>query len=132
MDGRTPFLVSSVCLLMDDHDLGWNTHGVNAAVRMLLKHDVSLFESLTSMLEGYSSLKQRLKARLLQGEQIPYLPYDEAQKQLRLHGFVSERNGHTVVANKIFETLLRNQFNDEEYIGSRGLSENIVSIAKDA
>jgi hypothetical protein len=46
----------------------------------------------------------------MNGEVLEYLPYDEAQKQLRMYGFIKEINGIVCISNRIFETLLYNHF----------------------
>ena len=113
--GGYPFLVSRLCQLVDMRGLTWDRAGVDEAVRLLLKDpDVSLFESLTGKLEDRPALKEQLRAMLMRGEQMAYLPYDETQKLLRMYGFVTERDGRVAVANRIFETLLYDQFIGEE------------------
>ena len=119
--GGYPFLVSRVCQLVDRHGFGWDRAGVDAAVRELLKDDdVSLFESLMGKLEDFPALKEQLRLMLMQGEQMSYLPYDETQKQLRMYGFVTGRGGKLAVANRIFETLLYEQFVGEERASGSG------------
>ena len=119
--GGYPFLVSRVCQLVDKHGFGWDRAGVDAAVRELLKDDdVSLFESLMGKLEDFPALKEQLRLMLMQGEQMAYLPYDETQKQLRMYGFVTARGGKLAVANRIFETLLYEQFVGEERASGSG------------
>ncbi|MBR3314355.1 MAG: hypothetical protein IKG18_09485 [Atopobiaceae bacterium] len=119
--GGYPFLVSRLCQLADERGLPWDRAGVDAAVRLLLKDDdVSLFESLTGKLESYPALKEQLRSILMEGEQMAYLPYDETQKQLRMYGFVAERGGKVVIANRIFETLLYDQFIGEERAAGNG------------
>ncbi len=119
--GGYPFLVSRLCQLMDRHSLGWSHDGVDAAARRLLKDpNVSLFESLTGKLEDYPAIKRQLHAMLMEGEQMSYLPYDETQKLLRMYGFVTERDNKLVISNRIFETLLYDQFIGEERANSDG------------
>lgn len=119
--GGYPFLVSRVCQLVDKHGFGWDRAGVDAAVRELLNDDdVSLFESLMGKLEDFPALKEQLRLMLMQGEQMAYLPYDETQKQLRMYGFVTARGGKLAVANRIFETLLYEQFVGEERASGSG------------
>ncbi len=113
--GGYPFLVSRVCQLMDVRGLAWNRAGVDEAVRLLLKDDdVSLFESLMGQLENHAELKGALRAMLIAGERMEYLPYDETQKLLRMYGFATERDGMLVIANRVFETLLCDHLLGEE------------------
>ena len=113
--GGYPYLVSRVCQLVDESGLGWDRAGVGRAVRLLLADDdVALFESLMGQLERRPELRTTLRAMLIRGEQIAYLPYDETQKLLRMYGFAAVRDGRLVVANRVFETLLCDHLLGEE------------------
>ena len=113
--GGYPFLVSRVCQLVDEGGIPWDVVGVGDAVRLLLKdNEVSLFQSLTGKLVNYPDLKEALRTILMRGETLDYAPYDEAQQQLRMYGFITERAGKVVVANRVFETLLYDHFLYEE------------------
>ncbi len=108
-----PFLVSKLCSIIDNPDNGlpWTIYGVDEAVKRLLREEnVTLFDSLMGKLTNYPELKQRLYRILMNGEVLEYLPYDEAQKQLRMYGFIKEINGIVCISNRIFETLLYNHF----------------------
>ncbi len=108
-----PFLVSKLCSIIDDPDngLSWTIYGVDEAVKRLLREEnVTLFDSLMGKLINYPELKQRLYRILMNGEVLEYLPYDEAQKQLRMYGFIKEKDGVVSISNRIFETLLYNHF----------------------
>ncbi len=116
-----PFLVSKVCSILDqsdeiseripDREKVWTLYGVDEAVKLLLREEnVTLFESLMGKLTNYPELKDKLYRILMRGEILESLPYDEAQKQLRMYGFIKEDNGTVRIANRIFETLLYNHF----------------------
>jgi hypothetical protein len=122
--GGYPFLVSQLCQIMDEGSLPWSHAGVDTAVRMLLKDDhVSLFESLMGKLEDYPELRESLRGILMRGEEVSYVPYDPAQQQMRMYGFVAERGGKVVIANRIFETLLYDHFLGERQ-GTRAKAMN--------
>ena len=113
--GGYPFLVSRLCQLVDERGLTWDAAGVDAAVRLLLADgNVSLFESLTGKLEAYPELKERLRDMLMRGRDVDFSPYDETQNQLRMYGFTTVRANKTVLANRVFETLLYDYFLAEE------------------
>ena len=108
-----PFLVSKICQLLDNSkelEKGipelpkrWTIYGVDEAVRLLLKEEnVSLFESLMVKLVNYPELKKSLYQILVRGETIDFMPYDEEQKQLRMYGFVKEKDNKLIVSNMIF------------------------------
>ena len=115
-----PFLVSRVCQLVDKHDLGWDGGGVDAAVGLLLVERNTLFDSLVGKLEDYPELKASLRSLLMEGREVAYNPDQEEMSQLAMYGFVKNRGGRVVVANRIFETRLYNLFlSDEELRGGR-------------
>ena len=116
-----PFLVSKICSIMDksseiltripDRNKVWTTYGVDEAVKLLLREEnVTLFDSLIGKLINYPELNEKVYRILMRGEVLESLPYDEAQKQLRMYGFIKEDNGIVRIANRIFETLLYNHF----------------------
>ncbi len=108
-----PFLVSKLCSIIDNSNgkLQWSIYGIDEAVKLLLKEEnVTLFDSLMGKLTNYPVLKEKLYRILMNGEVLEYLPYDEAQKQLRMYGFIKEQDGVVVISNRIFETLLYNHF----------------------
>ena len=116
--GGYPFLVSRVCQLVDRRGLGWDSSGVDAAVRELLVERNTLFDSLMGKLEDYPELKASLRDLLMEGREIAYNPDQEEITQLAMYGFVTERHNKMVVANRIFETLLYDYFLAEEQTGA--------------
>ena len=115
--GGYPFLVSRVCQLVDGRHLGWDHAGVNEAVRLLLAQGNALFESLVGKLDAYPGLKTVLRAILMDGRSFAYNPDQEEIVQLTMYGFVTDRGGRLVVANRIFETRLYNLFLSEKEPG---------------
>ncbi|MCR5324881.1 MAG: AAA-like domain-containing protein [Lachnospiraceae bacterium] len=115
-----PYLVSRICQIIDTklvpgifktlHD-AWTEYGIDEAVKMLLSEtENSLFESLTGKLVNYPELKQKLRNILLRGEVLAWLPYDEAQQQLYMYGFIRNDHNTVAVSNMIFEKLLYTHF----------------------
>lgn len=116
-----PYLVSKLCSIIDEssQDLNWNRSGIDGAVKRLLKEEnVPLFDSLTGKLTNFPELRNKLYRILMMGEVFEYLPYDEAQKQLHMFGFIKEDNGIVRISNRIFETLLYNHFLGEDTVGN--------------
>ena len=115
-----PYLVSRICQIIDTKLVSdtfktprdaWTEYGVDEAIKFLLSEgNNSLFESLTGKLTNYPNLRSRLRAILMKGEILTWLPYDEEQQQLLMYGFI--RNNHNIVAvsNRIFEMLLYAHF----------------------
>ncbi|MBO4373904.1 MAG: AAA family ATPase [Lachnospiraceae bacterium] len=120
-----PFLVCKICQMLDTseilkdrlsgEDSTWTQRGIDEAVGLLVKEpSISLFESLMRKLINYPDLKKQLCSILMDGERIEALPYDQAQEQLRMYGFVTEKDGSLVISNRVFEILLYNQFLGED------------------
>ena len=120
-----PFLVCKICQILDsseelrtkleDESSVWTKRGVDEAVGILLREPgVSLFESLIGKLTNYPVMKKQLFSILMDGDRVEALPYDDAQQQLRMYGFVSESEGTLRISNRIFETLLYNHFIGED------------------
>ena len=105
-----PYLVSRICHLIDTKKMGWSAYGVDEAVKGILSEDNTLFDSLMGKLENYPNLKGQLRKILLKGETIAFLPDDEAQKQLRMYGFIVNSHNRIAVANTVFEMRLYQYF----------------------
>ena len=102
-----PVLVSSICKLMDEN-FNWSESAVAEAVKVILKENNALFESLINKIEDYPDLYDYLYQILIEGRRISYNPDDSVIKLAMMYGFVKEENGSVVIANRIFETRLYN------------------------
>lgn len=115
-----PFLVSRLCKLIDEEIVGsldcpdektaWTKEGFLEALKCLLSEKNTLFESLIGKLSEYPSLKEMLYSVLFYGKPIVYNPDDEAIDMASMFGFVKNRNGNVIIANRIFEIRLYNMF----------------------
>ena len=110
-----PFLVSRICQIIDEELVGdgfasltdaWTEFGVDEAVRKLLSETNTLFDSLMGKLQNYPELRGKLRALLMRGEQVAYVPDDNEQQQLLMYGFVRAEHNKLVVANRVFEMRL--------------------------
>lgn len=137
-----PYLVSVVCKYLDEEipyeaefegmKCVWTKSGIAEAVKLLLKENVPLFDSMVKQLDLYENLRSMIQQILYQGKTIPYSP---AEKSIRLgvmFGFLKEENGKVAIANRIFEMFLLNLFLAEESVCSRAYQygERIVSGGK--
>ncbi len=124
-----PFLVSRICKLVDEKIAGsqafpekkaaWTKDGFLAAIQLLLKEKNTLFESLTNKLADYPELKNMIYALLFGGKTVPYTPLDPSIQIAEMFGFVKQDGSNTAIANRIFETILYNQFLSEELINNK-------------
>lgn len=102
-----PVLVSNICKLIDER-FHWSKDAVSEAVKIILKENNSLFESLINKIEDNHDLYDYLYQILIDGRRISYNPDDSVIKLAMMYGFIKEENGSVVIANRIFETRLYN------------------------
>ena len=102
-----PVLVSSICKYMDEK-FSWKTEHVSDAVKLILKENNALFESLINKIEDNQELYDYLYQILILGRKISYNPDDSVIRLAMMYGFLKEENGSVVIANRIFETRLYN------------------------
>ena len=115
-----PYLVSRLCKLMDERIVGeksfpdknsvWTKAGFLAALRLLLKEQNSLFESLIGKLNDFPELNGIISRLLFQGQSIAYNPDDPAVQTAQMFGFVKVVDSNVVIANRVFETRLYNNY----------------------
>ena len=119
-----PFLVSRICKMIDEelssqtkyNGNAWKREGILEAVRNLLIEKNTLFDSLDAKIANYPELKNILFKMLFSGETISYYAGNAAIEMALMFGFIAIRKAEIVVANKIFETRLYNQFLGEETV----------------
>ena len=124
-----PYLVSRLCKFMDEEIAGaedypdkssaWTKKGFLEAVKLLINDNNTLFQSLTGKLEDYPMLRTVLYELLFTGKQIPYVPQNQYIEVAAMFGFIKNRGGTAVIANRIFETVLYNLFISEEFATSK-------------
>ena len=102
-----PVLVSNICKLSDEK-VGWNNTSISEAVKIILKDNSPLFESLINKIEDNRDLYDYLYQILIEGRRVSYNPDDSIIKLAIMYGFVKEENGAVKIANRIFETRLYN------------------------
>ena len=128
-----PFFVSRICQIIDTKLVpqyfdslaeAWTKAGVDEAVRMILSEDNSLFDSVMGKLEQYPDLKLQLRNILFRGDTVAHLPDDEAQKQLRMYGFIYNKHNVVAITNRIFEMRLCTYF-----IGESKKNEDLKRMA---
>ncbi len=120
-----PFLVSRLCKLMDEVVFGtnhfktkeevWTKAGFLEAIKLILMEKNTLFDSLFGKLETYPELNDMIRDLLFTGKTIGYNIYNPIIDIAVMFGFIKNKNGTMVVANRIFETCLYNFYlsNDE-------------------
>lgn len=113
-------MISRICKLIDENrgnqgvSDSWSQECVTEAVKVLLKEPSTLFDDMRKKMADYPELRKIIYAILFRGESYPYNPDNFAIDIGAMFGFITERDGQAVVANRIFETRLYNLFLSEE------------------
>ena len=113
-------MISRICKLIDENrgdqgvSDGWSQECVAEAVKVLLKEPRTLLDDMRKKMADYPELRKIIYAILFRGESYPYNPDNFAIDIGAMFGFITERDGQAVVANRIFETRLYNLFLSEE------------------
>lgn len=112
-----PYLVSRLCKLIDERIAGccdypdkrsaWTKDGFLEAIKLLLKDQNPLFESLIGKLNDFPELNDVISRLLFQGQSIAYNPDNLAIQTAQMFGFVKVEDSNVVIANRIFENLFR-------------------------
>ncbi len=121
-----PFLVSKICKMIDEKDLGWNYAGLLEAVKQLLVERNTLFDDMNKKLSDFPALRDMLKDILYNGEAYRYNADDKSTELARMFNFISNDHGMVKIANRIFETRLYNAFAFEEENKSQIVQESYI------
>ena len=123
-----PFLVSRLCELMDEWVAGseafpdkksaWTREGFLEAEKILTHEKNTLFDSLTGKLVEYPELKKLLTAILFEGKSVSYVSNNSCIEMAAMFGLVKNEHNTVSVANRVFETVLYNQFLSEDEVDS--------------
>jgi len=117
--GGYPFLVSRICQIIDEKLVpskfasladAWSSDGLDEAVKTLLMESNTLFESLVGKLENYPILKVALRSILMEGSTMPFNNYQDEISQMKMYGFIQNKDGFVAISNRIFETFLYNYY----------------------
>ena len=106
-----PFLVSKLCktiaekLVPKKTEPRWTPEDLEEAVRLLLKENNTLLESLVKNLENNPGLYQLVFRLIIEGEKISFNPHEPVISLGRLYGIFKD-NGSLKVHNRIYEQLL--------------------------
>ena len=65
---------------------------------------------MIKQIDTYKELREMLYAILFQGSRLSFNPYNESINLALMFGYVKEKDGSLVIANRIFEMQLYNYF----------------------
>lgn len=119
-----PYLVSRLCRQLDDsvrekEDLAkqkavWTKEGILKAVNQLLKESNVLFDDMHKKITKYPDLREMIYMMLFHGQIFPYHEQNAVMSVGKMFGFISEKDGHVEIANRIFEIWFYNLFISED------------------
>ncbi len=106
---------------MDERNPGccWNKEIFLKAEKVLVKEENTLFDDFRKKLTQYPELHQMLYAVLYEGQKIPFHSYNPTLDIANRFGYIRNKNGEVVVANRIFESWLYDLFVSEERLSSQ-------------
>lgn len=123
-----PYLVSVICKLIDEKIIdnqkhaefvgSWSKEGVIEAVKILLKENVPLFDSMIKQLDIFHDLRSMIEEMLYKGRKVSFSPAEKSINLGIMFGFLKEVDGYVAISNRIFEMYLLNLFISEESIKS--------------
>jgi len=106
-----PVLVSSICKRIDEV-LGakWDVEGIRQAIKLLLKEENPLFQSLIKNLTSNQELYNLVYRLIMNDFRLPFNPDDQYVNLGARYGFFKDDDNRVGIANRIFETRLMNYF----------------------
>ncbi len=88
-----------------------------------------MFDDMRKKITDYPELRKMIYAILFRGEAYPYNSDNSAMDIGSMFGFITERDGQAVIANRIFETRLYNLFLSEEMTKSITYQEIFLQLS---
>lgn len=104
----------------------WTKEGFLEAVKILSFEKNPLFDSLVNKLYDYPELGEMIRSILFTGDSIPYNSGNHVIDIASMFGFIKNNRGTIVIANRIFETRLYDQFLSEKEVNSRIFKEGNI------
>ena len=123
-----PFLVSKICKNINENlENDWTKGGVRRSVKLVLKSETPLFETLIKNITGNTELYKLMESIVMDGRKFPFNINNPLINISFRYGYIKEGKNGTEVSNRIFNTILSNYFTDAAII-KQGLSEPDVFI----
>jgi hypothetical protein len=106
-----PFMVSSICKIIDEKPLAWDENGVNEAAKIFTRTPCTLFTSLSKNLYAYPKLAEIVYNTLIGGIDYSYTEMDIDIRLGAMYGVLKATADRKVmVCNVIFETVMEELF----------------------
>jgi hypothetical protein len=121
-----PFLVSSICQLLDENfEKDWTITGLMGVVKYLTDVEKNtLSDDIIKNLESYSELHEFMYEIIITGKDLMYSTRDPIVDWALMFGIVQYRNDRIRTANRIFERWIADYFLSKDYrTGNRNKKE---------
>jgi len=132
-----PVLVSSICKYIDEElKKIWNVDSVRVAVKLILKEDRPLFQSLAKNLASNQELSNMMYDILMKGGRWSFTFMNPILNIGVRYGYFMNLNGRVKISNKIFELKIIDYFVSREQLAnlkpsiSTSLESDIISDGK--
>jgi len=101
-----PFLVSALCRMIHDKNIGWNETGVDTAAELIVLETNTLFDDIIKNIQEHKSLNDMIVAVLLRGVYVPYIPSDPDLSMGITYGIFKRKGTPVAISNRIFEKYI--------------------------
>jgi hypothetical protein len=106
-----PFLTSRICKIIDEsHNQDWSQSSVLQAVKELSEENNTLFDDLIKNIQNNEQFSQLLYQILIVGDFVPFDAKNPVIAMGVMFGILTPRNNETIIANRIFESVISNYF----------------------
>lgn len=102
-----PFLVSKLCRIIDDK-LSWEEGNLEIALNLLLKEKNTNFDSVVKNLENNPELYDLVLKIIMNEMEFSFNLHNPVIQEGKLYGILKEKQGKTVIHNRVYEQLLYN------------------------
>ena len=107
-----PFLVSRLCMLMDESQ-DWSHEGFLASVKRVLTESNTLFDDLNKKIADFPNVRKLLEDILFRGISLSFVKDNPAVELASKFGYIIDSEGKVSITNRIFETRLYQKFASE-------------------
>jgi len=111
-----PVLVSKICKYIDEEmEQDWTSNGIRRAIKLILKEDAPLFQSLIKNLTNDKELSDLTYQLVMNDVKWTFNIYDPFIEMGARYGHFKDVNGRVQISNRIFEIFLTNYFINQDF-----------------
>ena len=115
-----PVLVSRICKYIDEEIKEWTQNGVKEAVKLITtEKENPLFLAISQNLEASQDIYNLIYDVIILGARRTFSSTNPSISLAYRYGYISEKKGRVVIANKIFEIVMTDYFISKDEIKNR-------------